>query len=116
MVRTKKTPRERLAEEVLYLLEEDWKKVRRYVTMLRRLRRMDHKAFAEIVGAGFAEWKEENNYAKEDFECDFCGKKNVEAKRMIAGRNAYICDECVELCCEVLEEEFAKEKKEKEEK
>lgn len=113
MARTKKTPREKLAEEVLYLPEDDWKKVRRYVTMLRRLRHMDHKAFLELVDAGLADRQEEKEYAREDVECDFCRKKGVEVKRMLAGYNGYICDECVELCCEVLRDEFEQEQKEK---
>lgn len=82
MVRVKKTPRERLAEEVTYLPEEDWKKVRRYVTMLRRLRRMDYKAFAELVDAGVAEWKDQDKTLHgNDVYCDFCGKSQWEVKR-----------------------------------
>lgn len=117
MVRTKKTPRERLAEEVTYLPEEDWKKVRRYVTMLRRLRRMDYKAFAELVDAGVAEWKDQDKTLHgNDVYCDFCGKSQWEVKRMLAGKGGYICDECIELCCEVLKEEFENEQKEEQKK
>lgn len=42
--------------------------------------------------------------------CSFCGKRGDQVKRMLAGRNGYICDECIELCTEVLREEFDKEK------
>lgn len=113
MAREKKTPRERLAEEVLYLPEEDWNKVRRYVTMLRRLRRMDHKAFRDLVNAGVAKWQDEKEILQgKVFYCDFCGKGNWEVQRMLAGKDGYICDECVELCCEVLKEEFAQGQKE----
>ena len=41
--------------------------------------------------------------------CSFCGKRGDQVKRMLAGRNGYICDECIELCKEVLDEEFEKE-------
>lgn len=40
--------------------------------------------------------------------CSFCGKRGDQVKRMLAGRNGYICDECIELCTEVLREEFDK--------
>ena len=39
--------------------------------------------------------------------CSFCGKSQDEVERLIAGRNAYICNECVELCINVMGEEFA---------
>ncbi|MDD6212810.1 MAG: ATP-dependent Clp protease ATP-binding subunit ClpX [Clostridiales bacterium] len=40
--------------------------------------------------------------------CSFCGKKQVQVQKLIAGnkKDVYICDECVELCAELLEEEF----------
>ena len=41
--------------------------------------------------------------------CSFCGKRGDQVKRMLAGRNGYICDECIELCNEVLREEFGHE-------
>ncbi len=39
--------------------------------------------------------------------CSFCGKTQDEVERLIAGRNAYICNECVELCLKVMGDEFA---------
>ena len=41
--------------------------------------------------------------------CSFCGKRGDQVKRILAGRNGYICDECIELCTEVLKEEFENE-------
>ncbi len=38
--------------------------------------------------------------------CSFCGKSQSEVRKLIAGSSAYICDECVELCNEILEEEY----------
>jgi len=39
--------------------------------------------------------------------CSFCGKPSAEAQKMIAGpHDVFICDECVDLCGEILEEEM----------
>ncbi len=38
--------------------------------------------------------------------CSFCGKSQDQVKKLIAGPEVYICDECVELCNEILDEEF----------
>jgi ATP-dependent Clp protease ATP-binding subunit ClpX len=38
--------------------------------------------------------------------CSFCGKSQDQVRRLIAGPHVYICDECVELCAEIIEEEF----------
>lgn len=51
-------------------------------------------------------------------KCSFCGKTQDQVKKLIAGPEVYICDECVELCNEILDEEFfeGKEKEPKSEK
>lgn len=41
----------------------------------------------------------------ENLKCSFCGKSQKEVKKLIAGDGVYICDECVSLCNEILEEE-----------
>ena len=38
--------------------------------------------------------------------CSFCGKPQDQVRRLIAGPNVYICNECIELCTEIIEEEF----------
>ena len=38
--------------------------------------------------------------------CSFCGKPLKKVQKMIAGTDVYICDECVALCGEILEEEM----------
>lgn len=43
---------------------------------------------------------------KDELRCSFCGKTQSEVKKLIAGSSAYICNECVELCNEILEEEY----------
>ena len=48
-------------------------------------------------------------------KCSFCGKTQDQVKKLIAGPDVYICDECVELCNEILDEEFF-ENKEKDSK
>lgn len=40
-------------------------------------------------------------------KCSFCGKYQEQVRRIIAGPGVYICDECVELCKEIIEEDFA---------
>ena len=39
--------------------------------------------------------------------CSFCGRREGQVKRLIAGPGVYICDECVDACCDALEQEFA---------
>ena len=41
--------------------------------------------------------------------CSFCGKNQKEIKKLIAGPAVYICDECIQLCSEIIEEETDKE-------
>ena len=40
-------------------------------------------------------------------KCSFCGKSQKQVKKLIAGPGVYICDECVELCNEIIDEELA---------
>ncbi len=42
-------------------------------------------------------------------DCSFCGKTQDEVRKLIAGPSVYICDECVELCNDILREEFGEE-------
>ncbi len=44
-----------------------------------------------------------------DLQCSFCGKQQDRVKRLIAGPGVYICDECVQLCQEILAEEHGGE-------
>ncbi len=41
-------------------------------------------------------------------KCSFCGKSQKQVKKLIAGGGVYICDECIELCNEIIEEELSK--------
>ena len=40
-------------------------------------------------------------------KCSFCGKSQKQVKKLIAGPGVYICDECIELCNEIIEEELS---------
>jgi len=43
---------------------------------------------------------------KKQFRCSFCGKTQEQVRKLVAGPNVYICDECVELCNEILDEDI----------
>ncbi|MCK9221683.1 MAG: ATP-dependent protease ATP-binding subunit ClpX [Limnochordia bacterium] len=44
---------------------------------------------------------------KGQVKCSFCGKQQEQVKKIIAGPGVYICDECIELCTEIIEEELS---------
>jgi ATP-dependent Clp protease ATP-binding subunit ClpX len=46
--------------------------------------------------------------------CSFCGKNQSEVRKLIAGPAVYICDECIQLCSEIIEEESEKDAKDSE--
>lgn len=43
---------------------------------------------------------------KSQLKCSFCGKTQEQVKKLVAGPGVYICDECIELCNEIIEEEL----------
>lgn len=43
---------------------------------------------------------------KKQLKCSFCGKNQEQVKRLIAGPGVYICDECIDLCSEIIADEF----------
>jgi ATP-dependent Clp protease ATP-binding subunit ClpX len=45
------------------------------------------------------------NDEKDNLSCSFCGKTQDQVRKLVAGQGVYICDECVELCAEIVEEE-----------
>lgn len=46
---------------------------------------------------------------KGQLKCSFCGKTQDQVRKLVAGPGVYICDECIELCNEIIEEEFGEE-------
>ena len=49
------------------------------------------------------------NDTSDDLMCSFCGKSQDEVKKLIAGPSVYICDECIQLCNEIIAEENTQE-------
>ncbi len=47
-----------------------------------------------------------NDISNDDLLCSFCGKSQDEVKKLIAGPSVYICDECIQLCNEIIAEEY----------
>ena len=47
------------------------------------------------------------NEDEENLKCSFCGKDQDQVKKLVAGSGVYICNECIELCSEIVEEELA---------
>ena len=46
---------------------------------------------------------------KDNLHCSFCGKAQKEVKKLIAGPTVYICNECVDLCNEIIDDEDVKD-------
>lgn len=49
------------------------------------------------------------NEEKGQLKCSFCGKTQTQVRKLVAGPGVYICDECIELCTEIVQEELAKD-------
>jgi ATP-dependent Clp protease ATP-binding subunit ClpX len=49
------------------------------------------------------------NDEKGNLKCSFCGKSQEQVRKLVAGPGVYICDECIELCTEIVEEELGTE-------
>jgi len=49
------------------------------------------------------------NEEKGQLKCSFCGKSQDQVRKLVAGPGVYICDECIELCTEIVEEELGNE-------
>ena len=50
-----------------------------------------------------------NTDEKGQLKCSFCGKPQDQVKKLVAGPGVYICDECIELCNEIIEEELSED-------
>ena len=46
------------------------------------------------------------NNGKQTIKCSFCGKTQENVKRIVAGPGVYICDECIKVCGNILEDEY----------
>ena len=47
-----------------------------------------------------------NREENKNVRCSFCKKSQDQVRKLIAGPEVYICDECVDICAEIMEEEF----------
>ncbi len=55
----------------------------------------------------------EDNEDKNAVVCSFCGKSQDQVKKIVAGPGVYICNECIDLCKKIVDEELARENKDK---
>ncbi len=53
--------------------------------------------------------KKKSSDPKTFLRCSFCGKSQDEVRKLIAGPNVYICDECIDLCNDIIAEEYDRE-------
>ena len=51
----------------------------------------------------------DNQHGHDTVRCSFCGKSQAEVRKIVAGPGVYICNECVELCKEIIDEDFYEE-------
>ncbi len=56
---------------------------------------------------------EDNGHKDDQICCSFCGKSQSEVKKLIAGRGVYICDECIDVCINIVHDEMNEIEKEK---
>ena len=47
-----------------------------------------------------------NNTTPKSVRCSFCGKAQESVRKIVAGPGVYICDECVDVCADILDEEM----------
>lgn len=63
---------------------------------------------AEEVQAALAE-RHDRLSSNEDLSCSFCGKSQREINKLIAGPTVSICDECIDLCNDIIGEEYGRD-------
>src|SRR5450830_953507 len=63
-----------------------------------------------FIMPGSKDKRGENMFSdKGQLKCSFCGKLQDQVKKLVAGPGVYICDECIELCNEIIEEELSED-------
>ena len=94
---------EKLLEALKAVNNVDWQKVIKVLAKIQRMEGKDDKELNKLL----EKWEEVyDDVFKEQLRCSFCNKSQDEVRKLIAGPGVYICDECVELCCEILAEEL----------
>lgn len=71
--------------------------LKQYINLLEQKTRLENEA------------KRKAGVPTDTIRCSFCGKSQNDAKKIIAGKDVYICDECVDICAEIMGEELNKE-------
>src|SRR6201986_339374 len=59
------------------------------------------------VGSAKENWVARIGDGGDLLKCSFCGKSQKQVKKLVAGPGVYICDECIDLCNEIIEEELS---------
>jgi hypothetical protein len=67
---------------------------------------MDKPLFTQRWTFFGRERKRANVEGGEDMRCSFCNKSHVEVKKLIAGPTVFICDECIQVCNDILEDDI----------
>ena len=94
---------EQLLDAMKAMKNVDWKKVIKVLAKIQQTEAKDDGELNKLLD----KWQDVyDDVFKEPLKCSFCNKNQHEVNRLIAGPGVYICDECVELCCEILDEEF----------
>ncbi len=97
-----------LMKQINKLTESNKERVSAYVGKLLTLQRLEGRLNGEILTNEREVEKIDPQFVKDlkgtGIRCSFCGKYQSKVERLIAGPNVYICNECVELCDEVLRE------------
>jgi len=98
-----KKDEEQLLEAMKVMKNVDWKKVIKVLAKIQQTEGKDDGELNKLLD----KWEDVyDDVFKEPLKCSFCNKTQHEVRKLIAGSGVYICDECVELCCEILDEEF----------
>lgn len=85
-------------------------KVWKYIKNLIRLQKAEKEAAGKLYELKGSPKTQTEEYTTGEIFCDFCGKPQNEANRLIAGPDVYICDECARICGEILNEVEQEEK------
>ena len=86
------------------LSQEHKEKVWKYIKNLIRLQKAEKEVADKLYELKGSPKTQTEEYTTGEIFCDFCGKPQNEANRLIAGPDVYICDECARICGEILDE------------
>src|SRR5487761_1939762 len=79
----------------------------------RRAHRPDRRGAPLQRGHGDQAQMTTTKTPKVPYRCSFCGKSQEQVRKLIAGQGVYICDECINLCQEIIEEELLEQPRQK---